>query len=157
MDPTLQTYLQEHNLLYKEFTHPAVFTVAESDKIKTSIPGIRSKNLFFKSREKFYLYTLPAEQRLDTKALKKYLNIKHLEFGSPEELKVELHLTPGSVSIFGMIYSKNTILLIDKQIWNAQEAGFHPNVNTATLVITHEELEKFCRTLKASWEVVDIA
>ena len=157
MEPTLTSYLAHHNIQYKEFTHPAVFTVEESREIKKTLPGMQSKNLFLKSKGKFYLYTLSTEDRLDIKALKKHLKVKDLQFASPQELKEELSLTPGSVSIFGMIHAKNTHLMIDKKIWEAEQAGFHPNINTATLILTHTELEKFCSTLTTSWEVVNLA
>ncbi len=157
MDLFLKTYLERHNIKYKIYKHPAVFTVAESDKIKTLIPGVRSKNLFLRDeKNKFYLYCLPGEKRADLKAIKKNLGVKELHFASSEELKKELNLTPGSVSLFGMIHAKNTRLLIDKEIWEAQEVGFHPNINTATLVINHKDLEKFCNNL-SSWEVLSLA
>ena len=157
MESSLKTHLEKHNIHYTLYEHPAVFTVTESDKVTKHIPGIRSKNLFLKSSNTFYLYCLPGEKRANLKALKKYLNVKDLAFASPIELKNELHLTPGSVSIFGMIHAKKTHLLIDKEIWSAHQAGFHPNINTATLVVSHHELERFCNTLSSPWEVVDLA
>ncbi len=85
------------------------------------------------------------------------IGAKKLYFASPEELKGELNLTPGSVSIFGMINSKgNTKLIIDQDIWDAKEIGSHPNINTATLVITHENLEKFCLSLDKKPEVISL-
>ena len=55
---------------------------------------------------------------------KKTLKIKKLHFASPEELKQHLNLTPGSVSIFGMIHpnSSQVILIIDKQPDNTKPA-----------------------------------
>ncbi len=157
MDSALKEYLSKYNISYDLYEHPAVFTVAESDKVTQHIPGIRSKNLFLKSGEQYYLVCMPGEKRLDIKTLKKHLNVKNLYFASPEELKTELYLTSGSVSIFGMIHAKHTHLLIDKEIWDAKKAGFHPNINTATIVLMHENLEKFCKSLNSHWEVIALA
>jgi hypothetical protein len=55
-----------------------------------------------------------------------------------------------------MIYSKNTILLIDKEVWEAKAVGFHPNINTATLVIDNENLKRYCNSLNCKKEVIEI-
>ena len=65
----------------------------------------------------------------------------------PEELKKEVNLTPGSVSIFGAINSKKVVLIIDKEVWNSDKCGFHPNINTSTLVLDHSNLEKYYNSL----------
>ena len=99
---------------------------------------------------------MPAEKRLDSKILKKKLSIKELHFASGEELKQEINLTPGSVSIFGMIYSKDVFLIIDKELWDAELVGFHPNINTSTIVLNHANLEKFYNSLKARKEIIKL-
>lgn len=159
MDDALFTYLKDNNIKYEEYSHKAVFTVAESHNNEeiTKIPGLRTKNLFLKSNNSdFYLICMPGEKRLDIKLLKKELDVKDLQFASPEELKNELNLTPGSVSIFGMIYSKNTSLIIDESVWSAKEAGFHPNINNATLVLTHANIERFVISLKKRYKIIKL-
>jgi len=157
MDKNLKTYLEKHNIQYKIYKHPAVFTVEESKSIKTKIPGMHTKCLFLKDeKQNFYLIALSAEKRLNTKSLKDKLRIKDLHFANPEELKQQLNLTPGSVSIFGMIYSKNFFLIIDKELWNAESVGFHPNINTSTIVLNHENLEKFYNTLNIKKEIMEL-
>jgi len=159
MDLVLKSYLAKHNISYKLHKHPAVFTVEQSKKEPAiqGIPGVRTKSLFLKDEKgKFYLVSMAGEKRLNIRALEKHLKVKHLQFGSPEELKSELKLAPGSVSIFSLIHTSNTRLIIDKDVWNAEIAGFHPNVNTATLVIDHENLEKFCNSLKCKKEVLEL-
>ncbi|MDO8459742.1 MAG: prolyl-tRNA synthetase associated domain-containing protein [Nanoarchaeota archaeon] len=150
MNNQLKQYFEKHNINYKIHEHPAVFTVAESKNIKINIPGLHTKSLFLRDESnKFYLVCLPGEKRLNLKFLKEKFSLKELHFGSAEELKEELHVTPGSVSIFTMIHAKNTILILDDEIWKAPIVGFHPNINTSTLEITHKELEKFYNSLSA--------
>jgi len=125
-DKTLQKYLEEHNIEYIQHKHPPVFTVEESKNIKQNIPGIHTKTLFLKTEEKnYYLVCIPADKRLDISSLRKQLGAKKLHFASPEELKSELNLTPGSVSVFGMIYAKSTHLIIDKPVWTSDVVTFH--------------------------------
>lgn len=157
MDSNLKSYLEKHNIEYKIYPHKAVFTVAESKSIKEKIPGKHTKCLFLKDEnDNFYLVAIPAEKRLDTKLLRKKFNLKELNFASPEELKKELNLTPGSVSIFGMIHSKSVFLIIDKELWNSKKVGFHPNINTSTLVLDHKNLEKFFNMIESKKEIIDL-
>jgi len=157
MDQNLKSYLEKHNIEYKIYKHPAVFTVEESKKIKIKIPGIHTKCLFLKDENKqFYLIVLPGEKRLNTKELKQKLNIKELNFANQEELKQHLNITPGSVSIFCMIYANKIFLIIDKELWQANKVGFHPNINTATIVIDHHNLEKFYNTINSEKEIITL-
>ena len=156
MDKTLETYLKEHKIEYIEHKHKAVFTVAESTLIKSHKPGLSCKCLFLKDEKgKFYLLAMNAHKRADMKLLKKELDVEKLHFASEEELKRELNVTPGSVSIFAMIYKKNVNLIIDKEVWTEKIVGFHPNINTSTLEISHENLEKFLNSLKKEYKIME--
>src|SRR3989338_133715 len=126
MDKNLEEYLKKHEIAYKTHNHPPVFTVEEHHKLQIKTPGVlHTKNLFLKDEnKKFFLVCMYADKRLNLKSLKEKLNAKKkLTFGSPEELKEHLNSTPGSVSLFGMIYAKNVTLVLDKQLWQAEKVG----------------------------------
>ncbi len=159
MDSKLKNYLDRYGIKYKSHGHPAIFTVEEGKKLKENVPGLHCKTLFLKDdKGMFYLIGMPAEKRLDTKKLKEFLGVRKLHFGSEEELKEEVSLIPGSVSIFGAIYikDKKVKLIIDKEVWDAEIVGFHPNVNTATLEIKHNDLKKFYDCLKYGKEIIEL-
>jgi Ala-tRNA(Pro) deacylase len=157
MEPTLKTYLEKHNIQYQSYEHPAVFTVEEAKKTKEQIPAAHAKCLFLKSdKGNFYLVGMQADKRLNINALQKALQVKKLRFSSAEELKEHLKLTPGSVSIFGLIHSEEVIFLLDEEVWRSDSVGFHPNINTATLVIDHENLEKYYNSLPNEKQIVQL-
>jgi Ala-tRNA(Pro) deacylase len=159
MDKKLKSYLEKYGIKYVMHKHPAVFTVEESKELKKDIPGLHCKTLFLKDNfGKYYLVGMPAEKRLDNKRFLKNVNSKKARFGNPEELKDIVNLVPGSVSIFGAIYvkDKETKLIIDKEVWEADIVGFHPNVNTSTLVFSHQNLEKFYNSLMCEKEIVEL-
>ena len=88
----------------------------ESRLIKEKIPAVHTKCLFLKDdSSRFYLVAIQANKRLDIKLLKSRFLLKKLFFASPEELKENLNLTPGSVSIFGMINAKNVRVVDSKE------------------------------------------
>ena len=159
MEKQLEEYFNKHKITYKIHKHPAVFTVEESKKLNLDINEVmHTKNLFLKDEsDKFFLVCMNAHKRLDLKKLKELINAqKKLTFGSAEELKSKLNLTPGSVSIFGMIYSKNVSLILDKEIWDAKKVGFHPNINTATLELDHKNLEIFYNSLNTEKYILEL-
>ena len=157
MEKLLEKYLNEHKIAYIKHLHPAVFTVVESNSVIKNFHGVRAKNLFLKDDSKnFYLVCLPVDKRLNMKQLQIYLGVPKLHFGSPEELKSELNVTPGSVSIFCMIYSNSVCLIVDQSIYNADIVGFHPNLNTATLELSHNDFLKFFNSLKCKKQVLEL-
>ena len=159
MDITLEEYLREHKIKFKEYGHRAVFTVDESSDLKKSIPGLHCKCLFMKdSNGKFYLVGMPAEKRLDIKNLRKMFDVGKMHFASAEELFEKLKLKPGSVSIFGLVnnFEKDVFFILDKDVWNAEAVGFHPNLNTSTIVLKHDDLERFYNSVDNRKEVVDL-
>lgn len=158
MEDNLKDYLIKYHIEYQEYTHDFVFTVKESKKIKSEIPGMHCKCLFLTDGVGYYLLGMPADKRLDSKKLRKILNTKNLYFGDPEKMYDLIKVKPGSVSIFGMINDKNreVVLLLDKEVWNAEKLGFHPNINNSTLVLNHENLVKFYESIKNNKRVVDL-
>ena len=158
MKEHLREYLEKNKINYVLHKHKAVFTVAESGKDENimKIPGMHCKTLFLKDDlERFYLVGLPAYKRMDIKKVEKYFGLKKLRFGSKEELD-KIKLEPGSVSIFGAIYSSEVILIIDKDVWDADIVGFHPNVNTETLEVKHEDLERYYNSLDNEKEIMKL-
>lgn len=159
MDKILEKYLNKYNIQFTEYGHRAVFTVDESRDLKKSIHGMHCKCLFLKDDSgKFYLVGMPAEKRLDVKKLQFHFNVRKLHFATTDELFDKLKLTPGSVSIFGLVNNseRDVFFVLDKEVWDAEAVGFHPNINTATIVLKHEDLERFYNSIKNKKEVIEL-
>ena len=156
---TLLNHLKTLGISYISHSHPAVFTVEQSKKLKLAYTGKHTKSLFIKDTEsRYYLVCMSAEKKLDTKNLRKHLNAKDLRFASKEELFKILKLTPGSVSIFGLVNDNEhkVHLLLDRELWEADSVGFHPNTNTQTLEFKHEDLRKFYDSLPNKKEILEL-
>ncbi len=143
---TIEDFLAEIGVSYERFNHPAVFTVEESSTLPP-MPGADTKNLFLQEEKgsQFYLVTVPHDKRTDLKALAALLGAKRLTFGSEKELLRLLGVTPGSVTMMGLMNDcrREVEFWIDDSIWNAESVQCHPLTNTATIVIPHAGLEKF--------------
>jgi len=150
--------LDEMKIKYEKFEHPPVFTVEESDKTNTGIPGKHTKNLFLRNKKKtkFYLVILPAHKKFNLKGFSALINDKHLSFASPERLKHYLGLSPGAVSPFGLIndLGKEVIVYVDKSLLELGQVAFHPNKNDATMVINSSDFEKFLKLMGNKYKLI---
>ena len=121
---------------FAEHDHPAVFTVEESRRVDADIPGAHTKNLFLKDKAgDFWLVTVPAEARVDLKALPQAIGCKRVSFGKPEDLMRLLGLTPGSVTPLAMINAVpgSVTCVLEAGLAAAPRINVHPLRNTATL------------------------
>jgi Ala-tRNA(Pro) deacylase len=77
--------------------------------------------------------------------LEKRLKQGKLSFASDQRLDKYLGLTPGSVSPFGLIndHSKHVHVFLDENLKQAKKISFHPCINTASLVISYEDFQRF--------------
>ncbi|MDO8625915.1 MAG: prolyl-tRNA synthetase associated domain-containing protein [Candidatus Magasanikbacteria bacterium] len=145
--PDIYEVLRQLNVPYTKYDHPAVFSYEDELRLGVKVPGATSKNLFLKNKkgDKHYLVCLEIEKRADLKKLAALLNESNLSFASPERLQKYLGVTPGSVTLLGLIndINKEVVIIIDNDLWKHDEINCHPLINTASLVFKREDLKKF--------------
>lgn len=145
--PELYRYLGSLGIEYEYHEHPAVPTIEEALKHWKELNSGRCKNIFFRNHKgnRHYLVILDYSRQLNIRDLEQRLRQGKLTFASDERLKTWLGLEPGSVSPFGLIndVQRHVHLFIDIKLLQHDRLAFHPNVNTATLVITLSDFRKF--------------
>ena len=152
MDPAPPVYaaLDALGIPYQQFEHPPVFTSDEAEVHWRGLPGVPCKNLFLRNKkgDRHYLAVVPIAKRVDLKELLKTLGDDRLSFGSPERLMAELGLTPGSVSPFGLLNDADgsVIVIVDEDLRGSAGLIFHPNINTASVVVSWEGIERFLKS-----------
>jgi Ala-tRNA(Pro) deacylase len=163
MDPAPPVYaaLDALGVRYERHEHPAVFNAEDAAKIWDPIPGTQCKNLFLRNKkgDRHYLVILEIAKRADLKDLVKVVGDDRLSFGSPDRLMAKLGLTPGSVSPFGLINDADgsVRVIVDRDLRGKERLIFHPNINTATVVVSWADLERFLATRTNSVRIVDLA
>nr|WP_282949253.1 MULTISPECIES: prolyl-tRNA synthetase associated domain-containing protein [unclassified Sphingopyxis] len=121
---------------FAAYEHVAVFTVAESDAVNAAIPGANTKNLFLKDNGgAFWLVTVPAEARVDLKALPAAIGSKRMSFGKAEDMSRLLGIAPGSVTPLAAINAPagSIAVVLDENLAAAETVNVHPLRNTGTL------------------------
>ncbi len=151
MEKDVYEILDRLNIKYTITQHEAFYSKEDSNKDNYHLEGLNLKNLLIKDKRKdiYYLVIMDEDRKFEAKDFKELtLWTNKTRFASSEELYEMLKLTPGSVSIFGIIndVDNKVVIVLDKMIVNASEeeiVNFHPNINTKTLSFTKKDLYKF--------------
>jgi Ala-tRNA(Pro) deacylase len=140
-------FMDANGFVYQRIEHPAVFTCAEAELHRPRTPAISTKNLFLcdKKARRFFLVVTACEKTVKLDSLPSQLGVTSLRFGSEENLMRLLGVTRGAVSMMGLVNDAEhqVELWIDAEIWQGEYFLSHPLVNTATLILSKSELERF--------------
>jgi Ala-tRNA(Pro) deacylase len=156
----LYEILDELNIEFDYHEHPPVPTISDARKYWKNINATHCKNIFFRNHKgnRHYLVILNSEQQLDIHDLEKRLMQGKLSFASARRLKKYLGVEQGSVSPFGLVndHKNHVHLFIDSNLQKAQTISFHPNVNTASLVIDYKNFIRFLDWSGNSYEFLKL-
>ncbi len=146
----LLAFLDQHQLPYQYTAHPPVYTCEEAERLRPDSlaeSAVSTKNLFLcdKKARRFYLAVTDCEAKLDLKWLAKVVGEPKLRFASERNLERLLGVGRGAVTVLGLVNDseQQVQLWIDAQVWQGAFFLCHPLVNTATVVLSKESLERF--------------
>lgn len=133
--------LDELGIEYYRCDHPDANadTMADCLEIDAVLDALICKNLFLCNRQKtdFYLLMMPGDKVFKTKELSSQIGCSRLSFAPHEKMEEYLDITPGSVSILGLMNDKDNrvSLLVDEDVLKGEYVGCHPCINTSSLKI----------------------
>ncbi len=143
----LYEILRQLDISFEYHEHPPLNTIEDAKIHWKDFNSGRCKNIFFRNHkgDRHYLVILEHLQLLDIRDLEKRLKQGKLTFASDQRLYRYLGVKPGSVSPFGLINDKenHVHLFIDENLKMFERLAFHPNDNTASLVIKTVDFLKF--------------
>lgn len=140
--------LDKLGMEYYRTDHEPATTMEVCNDIDKILGALICKNLFLCNHQKtqFYLLMMPGDKTFKTKDLSRQINSARLSFADEEYMEKYLDITPGSVSIMGLMNDtdNNVQLLMDKEVLEDETLGCHPCINTSSLKLkTREVLDKF--------------
>lgn len=119
-------------------------TIEACENVEKLLETKICKNLFLCNRQQteFYLLLMDGDKPFKTKDLSKQINKSRLSFATAEAMMEYLNITPGSVSVLGLMFdkTKSVTLLIDKSVLEKETFGCHPCINTSSICFKTEEL-----------------
>ena len=148
LDKEIRVYdfLDKLGIQYQRIDHEAAMTMEACEEIDRALGDNTTicKNLFLCNRQEtdFYLLLMPGNKPFKTKDLSAQIHSARLSFAKPEYMEKYLDITPGSVSVLGLMNDseKKVQLLIDEDVMKEPYFGCHPCINTSSLKFTTEDL-----------------
>ena len=139
--------LDSLNIPFHRADHDFADTIEACHEVEKVLGCSICKNLFLTNRQQteFYLLLMPGDKPFKTKILSRQIGTARLSFASAEDMLRLLDITPGSVSVLGLMNDKaNAVhLIIDRELASDEFLGCHPCINSSTLKISvRDVLEK---------------
>ena len=168
LDKEIRVYnlLDSLEVPYLRIDHEAAMTMEACAAVDAALGAVICKNLMLCNRQntEFYLLLLPGNKPFKTKELSKQIGSSRLSFAAAEYMESFLDITPGSLSVLGLMNDKEhrVRLLIDEDVLKGEYIGCHPCINTSSLRIPlRDMLEKIIpamghpyTTVSLPWEEV---
>ena len=153
--------LDSLGIRYWRTDHAPAGSIAQCQEIDAVLDTVICKNLFLCNRQEtqFYLLMMPGDKAFKTKDLSAELGVSRLSFAKAEAMEALLDVTPGSVSIMGLMNDKGhrVQLVIDEDVLREPYIGCHPCINTSSLKIkTSDIIEKFLPAVHHEPTIVDL-
>ena len=129
---------------YDRIDHAAAMTMEDCLAVDQALGATICKNLLLCNRQcsKFYLLMLPGEKPFKTSVFSKLIGSSRLSFAAPEHMERLLDITPGSLSVLGLMndHGKEVELWVDEDVLKGECIGCHPCINTSSLRIGTRDL-----------------
>ena len=136
--------LDQLNIDYQRLDHQEANTMEVCLEIEKNLKSTICKNLFLvnSNKSQYYLLMLKENKKFKTKMISKQINSSRLSFGSDEKMLEYLDITPGSVSLLGLMndHDFKVQLLMDKDLLQDEYLGCHPCINTSSLRIKMKDV-----------------
>lgn len=139
LEKEIRTYdlLDRLGVEYDRVDHEAAMTMEVCQEIDAVLQAVICKNLFLCNRQEtsFYLLMIPDTKVFHTKDLSAQIGSARLSFAKPEYMEQFLDITPGSVSVMGLMNDTEhrVKLLIDEDVLAGEYVGCHPCINTSSI------------------------
>jgi len=144
--PDLYAILNALNIPFEHHKHAPVFTCGEAYAALANNDAVQTKNIFLRDKRgrRHLLLVTTCEKSVDIKQFAEQADADHLSFASPERLMKYLGVTPGSVTVLGLINDETHAveLYVDREVWNMPRWRCHPLINSETLVLARTDLER---------------
>ena len=139
LEKEIRTYdlLDRLGVEYERIDHEPAMTMEDCKEVDQLLEAVICKNLFLCNRQKtaFYLLMIPDTKVFHTKDLSAQIGSARLSFAKPEYMEEFLDITPGSVSVMGLMNDKErrVQLLVDEDVLDVEYIGCHPCINTSSI------------------------
>lgn len=133
-------------IAFELFEHEAVFTVAESHKVKGGLKGAHCRNLaLYNKKKQMWLVVAQDSTPIDLKKLDAVIGAGRLSFMQPDRLWDYLGVRAGSVNPFAIINDTDNAvtIVLDQSMMDCDLVNYHPMINTMSVALSPADLLRF--------------
>lgn len=146
---------------YQRIDHEAAMTMEACAAIDEALEATICKNLLLCNRQctAFYLLMLPGDKPFKTSVASKIIGTSRLSFAAPEYMERFLDITPGSLSVLGLMNDREYMvqLIVDEDVLKGTYIGCHPCINTSSLRLKTADLtEKIIPAMGHEMRVISL-
>ena len=164
LDKEIRCYdlLDRLGVEFQRIDHEEANTMEACAEIDRVLDATICKNLLLCNRQNtaFYLLMIPGHKHFKTSTFSKTIGSSRLSFAAPEYMERFLDITPGSVSVLGLMndHDNQVQLVIDEDVLKGEYFGCHPCINTSSLRLkTSDLMEKIIPAMHHAPRIVAIA
>ena len=129
--------LERHQVTFEQCSHEAVYTSADTARVRGEPLHSGAKALVVKTESRFVLLVLPGDCKLDSKASKKLTGSKSLRFAAREEVAELTGLEPGSIPPFGSLFGLPTFC--DTGLADCEQINFNAGAHTESIRMRYQD------------------
>ena len=133
----IEALLTSRGAAFDVLRHEPVFTSIEAAAVRGTSLASGAKALICKADERFLMFVLPADRRLDSKALRKAKGWKSLRFATADEVLELTGLTPGSIPPFGQLFELPT--LCDRRLADEPTINFNAGDHAVSISLRYAD------------------
>lgn len=152
--------LEQLNIQHEIYNHKPLPTIEIAMEVWKDIESTHCKNLFFRNHKgnRHYLVILESNHTLDIRDLEQRLKQGKISFASQKRLSRYLGINAGSVSPFGLIndHENHVHVFLDQHLLKSDKISFHPNVNTASVVIDFRDFKRYLDFTGNTYEFLEL-
>lgn len=137
-------FLDSIGITYMRADHAEAFDMETCDAVAEALGTEICKNLFLCNRQQtvFHMLLMPGDKKFKTKDISAQIGSSRLSFADEAHMESMLNLTPGSVTILGLMFDpeKKVHLVIDEDLLTGHDSiGLHPCINTSSVRISMDD------------------
>ncbi len=136
----IRQLLTDNKASFREIHHEPTLTSQESAQARGEDLHTGGKALLMKCDGRYCLFVLPADQKVDSSAIRKELNLKKLRFANRSELEELTGLQPGAIPPFGEPILPFD-LCVDQGIRENDRIAFNAGSHTELIQLEYRDFE----------------
>lgn len=136
----LEGLLKERGVDFAVLQHRPVFTSEEAATVRGVALSTGAKALICRVDDRFVMFVIPADRKLDSKQVRQILGIHGLRFATRDELSELTGLPPGAVPPFGSLFGLATYC--DARLGENDRINFNAGDNSLSVSLRYEDYLK---------------